>query len=200
MMARPKSKKSNYDYRGGAALLKKQQEANTKKYKAMTPAQKKAYNAKQAKSVAKGVVTVASMVGGVGLARKAGAKVVGKALAKNLRNAPKSNAPKISTPKGGKVRSAYYKSRSKSAKARERGGIYNDGEGFLLNNSKMTARGPKNPKDLEKMKKALVNNVNSKNLKGKLGTTRAGQPSRPIDRNIARGYVLRKKFPDKFKP
>ena len=50
------------------------------------------------------------------------------------------------------------------------------------------------------MEKALVNNVNSKNLKGKLGKTRASQPSRPIDRNIARGYVLRKKFPNKFNP
>jgi hypothetical protein len=194
------AQKRNNDYRGGSALLKKQQEANTKKYKAMTPAQKKAYNVKQAKAIGKTAIGVASMVGGVGLARKAGTKVVGKALARNLRNAPKSNAPKVSTPKGGKVRSAYYKSRSKSAKARERGGIYSDGEGFLLNNSKMAARGPKNPKDLEKMKKALVNNVNSKNLKGKLGKTRASQPSRPIDRNIARGYVLRKKFPNKFKP
>ena len=194
------AQKKNNDYRGGSALLKKQQEANTKKYKAMTPAQKKAYNVKQAKSVGKGVVTVASMVGGVGLARKAGTKVVGKALARNLRNAPKSNAPKVPLPKGGKVRSAYYKSRTKASKSRERGGIYNDGEGSFLNNSKMVARGPKNPKDLERMKKALVNNVNSKNLKGKLGTTRASQPSRPIDRNIARGYVLRKKYPNKFKP
>jgi hypothetical protein len=38
-MARPKEK--NYDYRSGSSLLKKQQETNTKKYKAMTPAQKK---------------------------------------------------------------------------------------------------------------------------------------------------------------
>jgi hypothetical protein len=194
------AQKRNNDYRGGSALLKKQQEANTKKYKAMTPAQKKAYNVKQAKAVGKTAAQVASMVGGVGLARKAGAKVVGKALARNLRNAPKSNAPKVSTPKGGKLRENYYKSRTKASKARERGGIYNDGEGSFLNNSKMVARGPKNPKDLEKMKKALVNNVNSKNLKGKLGKTRASQPSRPIDRNIARGYVLRKKFPNKFKP
>jgi len=73
MMPRPKdNKKKSNDYRGGAALLKKQQEANTKKYKAMTPAQKKAYNVKQAKSVGKGVVQVASMVGGAGLARKGG--------------------------------------------------------------------------------------------------------------------------------
>jgi hypothetical protein len=199
-MARPKdNKKKNNDYRGGSVLLKKQLEANTKKYKAMTPAQKKAYVAKQAKAIGKTTAQVASMVGGAGIARAAGRKVVGKALARNLRNSPKG-APNVPTPKGGKLRETYYKSRTKASKARERGGIYNDGEGSFLNNSKMVARGPKNSKDLAKMKKALVNNVNSKNLKGKLGTTRASQPSRPIDRNIARGYVLRKKFPNKFKP
>jgi hypothetical protein len=199
-MARPKdNKKKSNDYRGGSVLLKKQLEANTKKYKAMTPAQKKAYVAKQAKAIGKTTAQVASMVGGVGIARAAGRKVVGKALARNLRNSPKG-APNVPTPKGGKLRETYYKSRTKASKARERGGIYNDGEGSFLNNSKMVARGPKNSKDLAKMKKALVNNVNSKNLKGKLGTTRASQPSRPIDRNIARGYVLRKKFPNKFKP
>jgi len=73
MMPRPKdNKKKSNDYRGGSALLKKQQEANTKKYKAMTPEQKKAYNVKQVKSVGKGVVQVASMVGGAGLVRKGG--------------------------------------------------------------------------------------------------------------------------------
>ncbi len=73
MMPRPKdNKKKSNDYRGGSALLKKQQEANTKKYKAMTPAQKKTYNVKQVKSVGKGVVQVASMVGGAGLVRKGG--------------------------------------------------------------------------------------------------------------------------------
>jgi hypothetical protein len=87
MMARPrnpKPKKSNNDYRGGAALLKKQQEANTKKYKAMTPAQKKAYNIKQAKAIGKTAAQVASMVGGAGLARKAGAKVAGKVVASGV--------------------------------------------------------------------------------------------------------------------
>ena len=73
MMQRKKNnKKKSNDYRDGSALLKKQQEANTKKYKAMTPAQKKAYNVKQVKSVGKGVAQVASMVGGAGLVRKGG--------------------------------------------------------------------------------------------------------------------------------
>jgi hypothetical protein len=64
--------------RGNAADVQKSISANTKKYNAMTPAQKKAYVAKQAKSVAKGVVTVASMTGGAGLARKGGAIAVRK--------------------------------------------------------------------------------------------------------------------------
>ena len=52
---------------------------------------------------------------------------------------------------------SYYKSRTKASKARERGGIYNDGEGSFLNNSKMVARGPKNSKDLAKMKRYKCN-------------------------------------------
>jgi len=184
--------------KGNASDVQKAISANSKKYNAMTSAQKKAYNVKQAKSVVKGVVTVASMVGGPGLVRKAGAKIVSKALARNLRNAPKG-APKVSVPKGGIVKKVYYKSRTTASKARERGGIYNDGEGSFLNNSKMVARGPRNAKDLEKMKNALINNVNSKNLKGKLGTTPANQPSRLIDRNIARHSVIRKKYPNSFK-
>ena len=84
-MARPKdNKKKSNDYRGGAALLKKQQEANTKKFKAMTPAQKKSYVAKQAKAVGKTAAQVASMVGGAGLARAAGAKVAGKVVASGV--------------------------------------------------------------------------------------------------------------------
>jgi hypothetical protein len=72
MAQKKDNKKTNNDYRGGAALLKKQQEANTKKYKAMTPAQKKTYVAKQAKAIGKTTAQVASMVGGAGLARKGG--------------------------------------------------------------------------------------------------------------------------------
>ena len=72
-MPRPKdNKKKSNDYRGGSALLKKQLESNTKKFKAMTPAQKKSYVVKQAKAVGKTTAQVASMVGGAGLARKGG--------------------------------------------------------------------------------------------------------------------------------
>ena len=72
MAQKKDNKKTSNDYRGGAALLKKQQEANTNKFKAMTPAQKKTYVAKQAKAIGKTTAQVASMVGGAGLARKGG--------------------------------------------------------------------------------------------------------------------------------
>ena len=78
-MARPKDK--NYDYRSGSSLLKKQQEANTKKYKEMTPAQKKAYNVKQAKSVGAlvGTIAAATPVGrGASIAGKVAAKTAAK--------------------------------------------------------------------------------------------------------------------------
>ena len=69
-----------YSRKGGAADVQKAISANSEKFKAMTPAQKKSYLAKQAKSVAKGVVTVASMTGGAGLARKGGVAIARKAI------------------------------------------------------------------------------------------------------------------------
>ena len=61
-----------YNRKGGAADVQKAISANTKKFKAMTPAQKKSYIAKQAKAIGKTTAQVASMIGGVGLARKGG--------------------------------------------------------------------------------------------------------------------------------
>lgn len=40
--------------------------------------------------------------------------------------------------------------------------------------------------NIKKMKGALINNVNSKNLKGKIGTTKANQPSTSGGRMVAR--------------
>ena len=68
----------NYDYRSGAGLLKQQQSALNKKFQAMSPTQKKAYIAKQAKAIGKTTAQVASMIGGAGLARKGAAKGVAK--------------------------------------------------------------------------------------------------------------------------
>jgi hypothetical protein len=109
-MAKQKSNnKKNNDYRGGSALLKKQQAALNKKFKAMTPAQKKAYIAKQAKSVGKTAAQVASMVGGAGLARKGAVQVSRKlvpakkvkldeSLTKMKKALSNSKAPKRTTP------------------------------------------------------------------------------------------------------
>jgi hypothetical protein len=203
MMPRPKdNKKKSNDYRGGSALLKKQQEANTKKYKAMTPEQKKAYNVKQAKAIGKTALVVASAIPAVRGAKAvaAGAKAISKTkrLTTTMRTTGQLKnegskfefTTKANSIRQGKKISTKYANRYASQTKDKAINVV----------TQQKATGPKNTKGLDKMKKALVNNVNSKNLKGKLGTTRASQPSRPLDRNIARGYALRKKFPDKFKP
>ena len=202
-MPRPKdNKKKSNDYRGGSALLKKQQEANTKKYKAMTPEQKKAYNVKQAKAIGKTALVVASAIPAVRGAKAiaAGAKAISKTkrLTTTMRTTGQLKnegskfefTTKANSIRQGKKISTKYANRYASQTKDKAINVV----------TQQKATGPKNIKGLDKMKKALVNNVNSKNLKGKLGTTRASQPSRPLDRNIARGYALRKKFPDKFKP
>jgi hypothetical protein len=205
------AQKRNNDYRGGAALLKKQQEANTKKYKAMTPAQKKAYNVKQAKAIGKTAAQVASMVGGVGLARKAGTKVVGKALARNLRNSSKNSQRALKAANTPKVDIKY----KKFANVNLKGNVKREIASGVSTARKAT--GPKNMKDLTKLGKALnrktkgvkgqplvdLSNNASKRRGGNFGggaPTRAGAPSRLIDRNIARHSALRKKFPKNVKP
>ena len=79
-MPRPKDNKNKtsmgtsraYSRKGGAADVQKAITASSKKFEAMSPAQKKAYIAKQAKAIGKTTVQVASMVGGANLARKGG--------------------------------------------------------------------------------------------------------------------------------
>ena len=61
-----------YSRKGSSVDVQKSITANSKKFKAMTPAQKKSYIAKQAKTLGKTTAQVASMVGGAGLARKGG--------------------------------------------------------------------------------------------------------------------------------
>jgi hypothetical protein len=80
LMPRPKDNKNKtstgtsraYSRKGGAADVQKAITASSKKFDAMSPAQKKAYIAKQAKAIGKTTVQVASMVGGANLARKGG--------------------------------------------------------------------------------------------------------------------------------
>ncbi len=79
-MPRPKDNKNKtsmgasraYSRKGNAADVQKAITASSKKFDAMSPAQKKAYIAKQAKAIGKTTAQVASMVGGAGLARKGG--------------------------------------------------------------------------------------------------------------------------------
>jgi hypothetical protein len=175
---------------GGRAGLSKAQAEATKRIKAMTPTQRKAYQAQNKKNAIKVAATAASMIP-AGRAAVVGGKAVAKAVAyKKLSNTQRAllaaNTPKVD--KGVRV--------NKNANLRAR----DTAESSSGVSTAKRATGPKNTKDLAKMKTALINNVNSKNLKGKIGKTRASQPSRPLDRNIARGYALRKKFPDKFKP
>ena len=73
-----------YNRKGNAADVQKSITANTKKVNAMSPAQKKAYIAKQAKAIGKTTAQVASMVGGAGLARKAGAVAARKVVASGV--------------------------------------------------------------------------------------------------------------------
>lgn len=202
--------------KGNASDVQKAISANTKKYNAMTSAQKKAYNVKQAKSVVKGVVTVASMVGGPGLARKAGAKAA-KAVTGGVRNAQRLARIKaqgrltttMRTTGQLKNEGSKFEFTTKANSIRQGKTVANKYANRYASQTKdkainvvtqQRATGPRDAKGLAKIEKALRKSVNSKNLKGKLGTTPANQPSRPLDRNIARGYVLRKKFPDKFRP
>lgn len=79
-MPRPKDNKKKtstgtsraYNRGGNASDVQKAITANSKKFEAMSPAQKKAYIVKQAKAIGKTTAQVASMVGGTGLARKGG--------------------------------------------------------------------------------------------------------------------------------
>ena len=73
-----------YNRKGNAADVQKSITANTKKVNAMSPAQKKIYVAKQAKAVGKTAAQVASMVGGAGLARKAGVAAARKVIASGV--------------------------------------------------------------------------------------------------------------------
>jgi hypothetical protein len=78
-MSSKSTSKTKYDYRSGSAMLKSQQQANTKRVKAMSPADRKAYYTKQAKSAGKLVLGVASAVplGAAGASAMAGSRIIG---------------------------------------------------------------------------------------------------------------------------
>lgn len=187
---------------GRAGLSKAQAEA-TKRIKAMTPAQRKAYQSQNKKNAVKVAITAASMIP-AGRAAVVGGKAAAKAIAykkfqKELRNSIVKGA-------GNKGERAIVSQTAKSyGKGLSRKQAYElAAKEYEFNSPKigqaLKSKGPKTSKDVAKMKKALINNVNSKNLKGKIGKTPASQPSRPIDRNIAKHSALRKKYPEKFNP
>ena len=204
----PKPKKTAV---GGRAGLSQAIAESTKRIKAMTPAQRKAYQSQNKKNAIKVAATAASLIP-AGRAAVVGGKVVAKAIAsktfqKGLRNSiVKGTGNKGEREIVNQMAKTWNKTNLRNSSipgnSSNRKKAYQlAAEEYEFNLPKIgQALKPKGPKDLTKMRNALVNNVNSKNLKGKLGTTRASQPSRPIDRNIAKHSALRKKFPDKFKP
>ena len=140
MAQKKDNKKTNNDYRSGAALLKKQQEANTKKYKAMTPTQKKAYNIKQAKAIGKTAIGVASMVGGAGLARTAGAKVAGKVVASGV---TKKTAAAARTRGKEYMEQKYFKTGTKYSDKMD---VWGKGNKYLIPKKEELAKVAGNPK------------------------------------------------------
>lgn len=97
----------------------------------------------------------------------------------------------------------------KAKTAREWGGLYTEYKKMPVSKRKKNvmarvyegstpkrkSSGPQTAQDITNLKKALVNNVNSKNLKGKINSTKASQRSTPREREnaIARDYNKRLK-------
>jgi hypothetical protein len=210
MMPRQNNPKPKQRAVGGLAGLSKAQSEANKRIKAMTPAQRKAYQTQNKKNAVKVTLAAASMIP-VGRAAVVGGKVAAKAIAskrlqKNIRNSivkgtGNKGERRIVTEMAQGWEKTFKNTGAKFIGGNRKKAYHFGAEEYELNMPKAgQALKPKGPKDLTKMRNALVNNVNSKNLKGKLGKTTASQPSRPIDRNIAKHSALRKKFPDKFKP
>ena len=189
----------------GRAGLSKAQADAAKRIKAMTPAQRKAYQSQNKKNAVKVTLTAASMIP-VGRAAVVGGKIAGKAIAsKAFKNKLYKELSKGVGNKGERaIVSQTAKSIGRTSKLNRKQSYELAAKEYEFNSPKMgqalKSKGPKTSKDVAKMKKALINNVNSKNLKGKIGKTPASQPSRPIDRNIAKHSSLRKKYPEKFNP
>jgi hypothetical protein len=197
---------------GRAGLSKAQAEA-TKRIKAMTPAQRKAYQSQNKKNAVKVAATAASMIP-AGRAAVVGGKAAAKAIAykkfqKELRNQIVKGAGNKGEREIVNQMAKSWEKTLKNTNTKFIGGNRKRAyelaaKEYEFNSPKigqaLKSKGPKTSKDVAKMKKALINNVNSKNLKGKIGKTPASQPSRPIDRNIAKHSALRKKYPEKFNP
>ena len=129
-----------YDRKGNAADVQKASAAQTKKFKAMTPAQKKTYVAKQAKAIGKTTAQVASMVGGAGLARTAGAKVAGKVVASGV---TKKTAAAARTRGKEYMEQKYFKTGTKYSDKMD---VWGKGNKYLIPKKEELAKVAGNPK------------------------------------------------------
>ena len=192
---------------GGLAGLSKARAEANKRIKAMTPAQRKAYQAENKKNAVKVALAAAGMIPAGRAAKVVNAGVRNAQRLQRIKTQGRLTTTMRTTGQLKKEGSKFEfttkaNSISKGKKiankyANRYAGQTKDKAINVVTQQKAT--GPKDAKGLEKIKNALINNVNSKNLKGKLGTTPANQPSRLIDRNIARHSVIRKKYPNSFK-
>ena len=181
---------------GGRAGLSKAQAEATKRIKAMTPAQRKAYQAQNKKNAIKVVATAASMIPAVRGAKVAAAGVKAISKTKRLTTVMRTTGElknegskfefttKANSIRQGKKISTKYANRYASQTKDKAINVV----------TQQKATGPKNIKGLSKMEKALKNSVPPKRI------TPASQPSSKLIQNIGRHSALRKKFPQNVKP
>jgi hypothetical protein len=118
--------------------------------------------------------------------QKGAADAAARLIAKYGKSAVNRAIKAANTPaKGDKAQSArdfgklYTEYKKMPAKQREKNVM---ARVYKYNTPKGKTKGPQTAEDITKMKKALVNNVNSKNLKGKINSTKASQRSTPLER------------------
>jgi hypothetical protein len=182
-------KKENYSKYTNSqkmALLKKQQADYNKKFKNMTPAQKKAKLVGDAKKIGLTAAQVASMVGGAGVARagaaKVGAKIVASGVTKKTAMAARQRGKEymaqkyfergMSTPTGKWANQAKPKVPKKEEFAKVAGNA-KEGKSARLNPVGRTARAAANyeRKSAGRVKKNTAENI-KKFYKGDMRTAR----------------------------
>lgn len=200
MMARPNNPKPKQRAVGGLAGLSKAQAEANKRIKAMTPTQRKAYQAQNKKNAIKVAATAASMIP-AGRAAVVGGKIASKAIAsKAFKNKLYKELSKgVGNKSEREIVNQMAKSWDKTLK--------NTGSKFIGGNRKKAyqlaaeeyefnspkigqALKSKGPKDLAKMEKAL------KNSKPPKKTTEASLPS-PVARENAYAREYNKRLNNK---
>jgi hypothetical protein len=202
MMPRQNNPKPKQRAVGGLAGLSKAQLEAAKRIKAMTPAQRKAYQAENKKNAVKVALAAAGMIpagraakvvtGGVRNAQRLQRIKAQGRLTRTMRTTGQLKnegskfefTTKANSIRQGKKISTKYANRYASQTKDKAINVV----------TQQKATGPVNSKGLSKMGKALSNSVPPKRI------TPASQPSSKLIQNIGRQSALRKKFPDKFKP